>query len=58
MCFHSLVDKNRLDRSKNKSFFATLNSLFSVSFDTHKKEYKTTQRDYGIDEVGSNYSII
>lgn len=38
--FVQLLDKGRLTGAKNKSSFATQNSLFSMSFDTYKKEYK------------------
>ena len=33
--------KELIDRCKNKSSFATQNSLFSMSFDTGKKEHDT-----------------
>ena len=41
LCLFLICGQRLTDRCKNKSFFATQNSLFSMSFDTDKKEQFT-----------------
>lgn len=61
--FVQLGDKDRLERYKNKSSFASQNSSFSVSFEINKNKAQGSTKDDGVDneacleyEVGTKHT--